>query len=142
MVVTDRTPVQQSGSSVRRSATGHVDTNTWPIWVIAVLPLLNAVVYLLTPAKNSVTLGNSVTVLLTILTIAVTIAVVILAVLDRRALAYRGVERPLHWGYALVQPVYVIARSVVVRRRVHGSLLPLGIWVTTTVIAAICGLQN
>ena len=38
-------------------------------------------------------------------------------------------------AWAILDIVYVIGRSVVVRRRVRGSMLPLWAWVAATVIS-------
>ncbi len=55
--------------------------------------------------------------------------VVLFAYFDWRALRQRGVPRPFHWAWTfLYSPVYVIGRSVVVRRRTGSGIAPM--WVT------------
>lgn len=63
----------------------------------------------------------------------------VLAAADRRILRERGVVRPLHRGWALLAPVHVIARSVVVHRRVGGSLAPLLVWIVSALVAPAAG---
>jgi hypothetical protein len=61
---------------------------------------------------------------------------VLFAALDRRELIRRGVPRPFHWAWTfLLTAVYVIGRSVVVRRRTGGGLAPLWAWIGTVVIS-------
>lgn len=55
--------------------------------------------------------------------------VVILAIFDSRELARRGVEKPFHWAYAFLGIVYIIGRTVVVRRRTGRGLAPLFVWI-------------
>jgi hypothetical protein len=55
-------------------------------------------------------------------------ACVVFAYLDFRALRQRGVPRPFHWAWTfLYSPVYVIGRSVVIRRRTGSGIAPM--WV-------------
>ncbi len=62
---------------------------------------------------------------------------VALAIADQRALRERGVIRPFPWGWVFLNPTYIIGRHVVVRRRVHGSLAPLWVWIVTYVVALV-----
>jgi hypothetical protein len=62
---------------------------------------------------------------------------VLLAVEDRRILRQRGLIRPMHPAWEILDPVYVIGRAVVVRRRVRGSVKPLWVWIGTWVVAAV-----
>lgn len=67
--------------------------------------------------------------------------------LDRRELRARGVERPFHWAWSILSVlVYLIGRSVVVRRRVGGSAAPLwlflGLGVLGGAIAIIIGISS
>jgi hypothetical protein len=60
---------------------------------------------------------------------------VVLALLDYRVLAARGLPKPFHWALAFIPSygylVYVIGRSVVVKSRTDRGLGPL--WVTIAV---------
>jgi hypothetical protein len=61
-----------------------------------------------------------------------------LAALDARALKQRGVQQPFHWAFAfLTNIVYVIGRSVVVKRRTGGGLAPLWVFIALTVVSII-----
>jgi Protein of unknown function (DUF2510) len=63
---------------------------------------------------------------------------VVLAVIDRRVLINRGVPRPFHWGWTfLASIVYIIGRSVVVRRRTGSGLAPLWIFIAAFVVEII-----
>jgi hypothetical protein len=63
---------------------------------------------------------------------------VVFAVLDVRELKKRGVPQPFHWAFAfLTSIVYVIGRSVVVKRRTGGGLAPLWVYIGETVLSFI-----
>jgi hypothetical protein len=65
---------------------------------------------------------------------------VVFAALDRRELARRGVPRPFHWAWTfLSSAIYMIGRSVVVRRRTGGGLAPLWAWIGVTVVGFVVG---
>lgn len=140
-------------------------TNTWPIWALVVLPIAGlATTVLIDPVglmrdslqrslrqiqnptlipdptetfAQTFTPGVLGAYALSFVLIAVN---VLLAVQDERILRARGVVQPMPWGWAFLQPVYVIGRSVVVRRRVRGSLSPLLLWIAITVIGTAISL--
>jgi hypothetical protein len=67
---------------------------------------------------------------------------VLFAFLDRRVLLQRGFDRPFHWAWTFLgSGVYVIGRSVIVRRRSGKGLLPIwvliGVFVVSLVVAFI-----
>ena len=63
---------------------------------------------------------------------------VVLAVIDRRALINRGVPSPFHWGWTFLSSlVYIIGRSVVVRRRTGAGLAPLWLYIVAYVVEII-----
>jgi hypothetical protein len=73
-----------------------------------------------------------------IASLALWVGTVVLAWLDHRTLRGRGLERPFAWAWALLGPlVYLIGRSVVVRRRVGGSAAPLWLYLGLTVLGSI-----
>ena len=96
------------------------------------IPLFQLVLSLL--LLTALGMGSNVTVFVGILTVPYLI-VIGLAFFDYRMLKNQGVERPAHWAWAfLVAPyVYVIGRSVVVKRVTGGGLLPL--WIFLGVVA-------
>jgi hypothetical protein len=68
-------------------------------------------------------------------------ATVAFAALDSRELKKRGVPQPFHWAFAfLTGVVYVIGRSVVVKRRTGGGLAPLWVYIGVTVALLIAGI--
>ncbi|MHC5796247.1 DUF2510 domain-containing protein [Lacisediminihabitans sp. FW035] len=55
---------------------------------------------------------------------------VVLAYLDRKRLLKDGYDRPFHWAWTfLTSGVYVIGRSVIVRRRAGRGQAPIWVWV-------------
>ena len=68
----------------------------------------------------------------------------VLAFLDYRELASRGVPKPFHWAFSLIPSygtyVYVIGRSVVVRRRTGTGLAPLWLFIGITVLTFVIAL--
>jgi hypothetical protein len=71
------------------------------------------------------------------------VAYILFPVLDWRALGKRGVPKPFHWAWsffaiALSSPiVYVIGRTVVVKRRTGKGLAPLWVFIALQIIAWI-----
>ncbi|MGX5680063.1 DUF2510 domain-containing protein [Schumannella luteola] len=64
---------------------------------------------------------------------------VLFGVLDYRALSARGVPKPFHWAwgfFSLLTPlVYIIGRSVVVKRRTGSGLSPIWVAVALTLLS-------
>jgi hypothetical protein len=52
---------------------------------------------------------------------------------DYKTLLALGVPRPFHWAWAFLSIVYVIGRSVVVRRRTGHGILPM--WIAIAYLA-------
>lgn len=78
---------------------------------------------------------------------------VMFAFFDRRVLLRRGFDRPFHWAWSFLGSyVYVIGRSIIVRRRSDGGLVPmwlaLGILVVLAagaimlIVAVVLGVQR
>lgn len=141
----ESTPSQPRSNVVQQPELEGIDTNTRPMWIIAVLPLVGILTGLVpvpagAPFRPNEPLDEVVLTLVSYaLTLALTVVEILLAVADRRILIARGLIRPMHPGWALLDPVYVIGRSVVVRRRVRGSLRPLAVWIGSMVIAIVIG---
>jgi hypothetical protein len=119
-----------------------IDTNTGPMWAIALLPLASVVIGLIPGSFNGFAPDPTPTgVVLNVLTVVLQLGLVVvgllLAVEDRRILRRRGMFRPMHPAWDLIEIVYVIGRAVVVHRRVRGSLHPLWVWIGTTVVASV-----
>jgi hypothetical protein len=63
---------------------------------------------------------------------------VLLAYFDRKRLLRDGFDRPFHWAWTfLTSGVYVIGRSVIVRRRAGHGLAPIWVWVGLVVLSTI-----
>jgi Protein of unknown function (DUF2510) len=63
---------------------------------------------------------------------------VVLAVFDHLALKSRGVPRPFHWGWTFLSSlVYIIGRTVVVRRRTGNGTAPLWIYIVSFVVTVV-----
>lgn len=137
------------------------------IWIIALLPLVNAAsVWLMhfdvtplvqyarevqqaqqlglpqpQPTFNVFALmgaGYWIAMLLNLLSY---VAAVVLAYFDQRRLERLGVVRPFSWGWSFLTPVvYVIGRSVIVRRVASPrGLLPIWVLIASYVVALISG---
>lgn len=70
-------------------------------------------------------------------------ATVLFAFFDARTLAARGVPRPFHWAWSFFTivgaPVYIIGRSVVVRRRTGAGLAPMFVNLSLLVVNFLIG---
>jgi hypothetical protein len=63
---------------------------------------------------------------------------VLFAFLDRRVLVQRGFDRPFHWAWTFLGGiVYIIGRSVIVRRRSGRGLLPIWVYIGVFVLSMI-----
>jgi hypothetical protein len=112
------------------------------IWIIALLPLLSAIaiasldmrVMIVRPSQlhsmiGSPMLGSPMYFVVSVLGWVIYGVSVWMAYLDWRALGRIGIVNPFHWAWAfLTGIVYVIGRSVVVRRAI-GSRALVPIWV-------------
>lgn len=73
----------------------------------------------------------------------VQVATIVLAYFDWRTLERRGMDRPFHWAWAFLALVsggalvYVIGRSVVVRRRSGRGLAPLWVFIGVEVLSIV-----
>lgn len=136
-------------------------TGTVWIWIIALMPLLSLVTFFavdwktyidsLIPASlNSPT--NSYSGMLALYSspgYLLSIAIgwlsygltVVFAALDVRELKKRGVPQPFHWAFAfLTGIVYIIGRSVVVKRRTGQGLAPLWAYIGVYVLMLIASI--
>ncbi|RIJ54967.1 DUF2510 domain-containing protein [Clavibacter phaseoli] len=121
---------------------------TWAIWVLAALPVISLISILGLDLRQTMTpmqygrgamlpgLGYVVVQLVSFLVYGASVAV---AYFDWRDLGRRGIVRPFHWAWTFLgSGVYVIGRSVIVRRRITGNpgrvLAPLWLWIGVTVI--------
>ncbi|NIJ04501.1 hypothetical protein [Frigoribacterium faeni] len=133
---------------------GQQLTATPYVLALALSPIVTAVfsaieirrsVELVAPGSTGVTGGDFT--LSLVVSVVVGVALVVLSWLDRRTLRQRGVERPFHWAWSILGVlIYLIGRSVVVRRRVGGSAAPLWLFLGLSVlggaIAVIIGISS
>ncbi|PPG23021.1 DUF2510 domain-containing protein [Rathayibacter toxicus] len=150
-------PVYQqpfSGGHAEQQRDSSIATMTPWIWVVVLLPLVIALsFFLISPdAFAKVSSANrqygarpspgyfAGFVAMDIIWFFATVAVIVFAFLDWRQLKRNGVHKPFHWAWAFLVPpyVYVIGRSVIVKRVTGGGLIPLwtliGVFVVSTLM--------
>lgn len=146
--------MQPYGSAPALKAAEGTSPSTPFIWLLAVLPIVTlalSVVQLATIdslVESALADSGSSYTPLDITNYGVSLliaaATVILAFFDARTLAARGVPRPFHWAWSffalLGAPVYMIGRSVVVRRRVGSGLAPMFVNLSLILVGFIIGI--
>lgn len=120
-----------------------VNPNTPQVWAIALVPLLVIVELVILAAMGAMTLEaimyetpgttvvDSADLILRLVAYSL---VIVLAAFDHRELSRRGVDRPFHWAFAFLGIVYMIGRTVVVKRRTGRGLAPLFVWIGSGVV--------
>jgi len=112
------------------------------IWLIVLLPILPLIAIATMDMRGYASLllagdpsGADESMLpVSMISWVVTIATIVLAYFDHRELRKAGLARPFHWAWTiLASAIYVIGRSVVVRRHSGRGLSPLLAWVVVTV---------
>ena len=124
------------------------------IWALAVLPVISLVVTFATgfdadqlvaealdPTAPPFTASDLITGAIGWLVILLSI---LFGVLDWRALNRAGVPRPFHWAWiffaVIGAPVYMVGRSIVVRKRVGSGLAPMVINLLLVVANFVAGI--
>jgi len=118
---------ERSESELPRATAGpRLPSYTAPVWIIALLPLLQLVVGLLV----LVGVGAFPNVYVSAAAVAVPYLVVVaMAIVDRSMLRRSGHERPAHWAWAFLSaPVYLIARAIGLGRSGSFGVAPLLVW--------------
>jgi len=126
------------------------------IWVLALLPIVgivSSIVSIFTtdiealanPANTANPFGYTTADIVSRLVGWVVIGLSILfGILDHRALVRRGVPRPFHWAFIFFSiigaPVYMIGRSIVVRRRVGSGFVPMIVNIALIVVGFVVGI--
>lgn len=130
--------------------------NTVWIWLVVLLPVVPLLLTLFVPwgslfdtvaladpqsmVQGQLALFTSPAFLLSqLLSYAVFGLTVWFAYLDWRELGRRGVPQPFPWGWAFLNPVYPIGRSVVVVRRTGRGWAPM--WAAIAVMAVSIGIS-
>jgi len=109
--------------------------NIW-IWLVVALPILSTIISYATTDWSNITSTAGPTngaLLLGALSWIFYGLSVFFAYRDYKTLLGLGVPRPFHWAWAFLSIVYVIGRSVVVRRRTGHGILPM--WIAIAYIA-------
>ena len=118
---------ERTESQLPRAAAGpRLPSYTAPVWIIALLPLLQLVVGLLV----LVGVGAFPNVYVSAAAVVVPyLLVVAMAIVDRSMLRRSGHDRPAHWAWALLSaPVYLIARAIGLGRSGSFGVAPLLVW--------------
>lgn len=130
-------------------ASAGTKTGTLWIWLIVLLPIISFIPILTIDWRSymqSMMLSSTYSsmaalqlfsspgyVVALLLSFVLFAATIVFALLDTRELTRRGVVSPFHWAFAFIgSTVYVIGRSVVVKRRTGGGLAPM--WVLIGVV--------
>ncbi|TDW29294.1 DUF2510 domain-containing protein [Cryobacterium psychrophilum] len=121
------------------------------LWVIVLLPLVSLIAnaqldmtaYLRASLSSTGPIIDPAYAVLQFLGFAVYAATIVLAFFDHRRLSRLGVSRPFHWAWAFLWgAIYVFGRTIVVRRRVGGSLAPIWTWAAITVLTVFVAITK
>ncbi|WP_035874123.1 DUF2510 domain-containing protein [Cryobacterium sp. MLB-32] len=132
------TPPLVAGSGTR--------VNNALLWTIVLLPILSLLAmsqfdmttYLMNTLSTDAPMIDATYTLIQILSFGIYVASILLAFFDRRRLSRLGLARPFHWAWTfLYSGIYVIGRSVIVRRRVGGTLTAVWVWVAIVLLGVI-----
>ena len=148
--------MQPYGAAPALTAPEGTSPSTPFIWLIAVLPAVTLVLSVaqlfaidemianVNAADPNAPVFTTTDLVTTGVSLLLAAATVVLAYFDARTLAARGVPRPFHWAWSffalLSAPVYMIGRSVVVRRRVGSGLAPMFVNLSLILVGFIIGI--
>lgn len=125
------------------------------IWIVTLLPLLSTIQLLFfdmtgymlgsmeaslsdDPTASLQVLLDPAYLLLQASSWVIWLGSVLFAFLDSRQLTRAGIDRPFHWAWTfLYSGIYVIGRSVVVKRRVGRGLAPMWVFIGVAVFSFI-----
>lgn len=142
-----------------RAPEGTSPATVW-IWLTAVSPVIAIVSYVFlstyltrfasldedTATGFSQIYSDPAYLLDTAISFVALIAAILFPILDWRVLTKRGVPKPFHWAWSLAAIVisspiiYVIGRTVVVKRRTGKGLAPMWVFIPLQVVTWIFGL--
>ena len=146
-------PAYAAGTELLQAPDGTSPYNPF-IWILAILPVVGLVDTLISFSRIDdaadvaidasaplFTPGDLISGAISWIVIA---ASVLLAVLDWRALKSASVPRPFHWAWiffiVIGAPVYVIGRSIIVRKRVGYGLTPMVLNVILVAVTFVAGI--
>lgn len=125
-VQSSQTTAEADGGAARSRVIERPATYTAPVWIIALVPVLQLVVALLLLLGFGSSLGA--TAMIVLLAISY-LFVVGMAIVDYTQLSNSGHERPAHWAWAFLSaPIYLIARSMRLSRSGEPGFAPLLVW--------------
>lgn len=126
------TYAQENAAPTRRRLDRSQLIYTPAVWALAMIPLIQMVVILLTVSSGAQSLPAAVPIAIQVAAYA---AAVVLAVFDRRSLLAAGHHAPAHWALALLTaPIYLIARSVATNREFGRGITPIVLWASLAII--------
>lgn len=101
-------------------------TNNGAVWMIALIPLIQLVLSLLTITAIGTTAASGIMAVIWLAPYPITIG---LAALDRHNLKKTGHEKTAHWLWSLLTaPIYLIARAIAAIRESGGGFGPVLVW--------------
>ena len=126
-------------------------TTSWQIWAVVLLPLVSLLLlftwdfraFLQMTLENpemaeTTLLLNPGYALMTLGSWALAAALIVFAVLDWRWLGQQGYPRRFHWAWAILSSfVYVIGRSIVVKRQAGRGLAPIWVAIAVNVVTVV-----
>lgn len=120
------------------------------IWLVVLLPIVSLLYNLTTDmtAMMSGALSTRPTSIYTptyfltqFISLASYAAMVTLSYFDRRRLIAEGFARPFHWAWSfLYSGIYVIGRSILVRRQAGRGLAPIWVWAILLLVSIVIGI--
>lgn len=146
----------QYGQSAQNARVAEgTPTANWLIWALVILPLISLVTLfvwdvegymraiMLNPEASSVQMMlDPGYLLMTVGSWVIFAASIAFAVLDWRWLGQQGYPRRFHWAWAILNPlVYIIGRSVVVKRQAGSGYAPLWGALVVTVVSLVVGIM-
>lgn len=132
VAVVDAGPGVAPSQAPRPASRLRLPSYTAPVWIIALLPLLQLVVGLLVlvgvGAFPNLYLSAAAVVAPYLLVIA-------MAIVDRALLRRAGHDHPAHWAWAFLSaPVYLVARAIGIGRSGSFGVAPLLVWAALAVL--------
>jgi hypothetical protein len=119
---------ERAKSPAVRPELSPAPTGTAPVWIIALLPLLQLVIVLLLVTGLGTT--QSTELLMPAILVGLSLATIALAFADFRLLRRSGIDRPAHWTWSLLTaPIYLFVRAMVLTRTTGRGFGPLLVWV-------------
>jgi hypothetical protein len=125
---------ERAKSPAARPGFSPVSTGTAPVWIIALLPLLQLVIVLLLVTGLGSTQGTEP--LMPAILAVLSLATIVLAIADHRLLRGKGIAGPAHWTWSLLTaPIYLFVRAMVLTRTTGRGFGPLLVWVALALLS-------